>query len=69
MDNTALLAAIDAEIERYKQARALLSGDNVRTTMKSGRNPGKKRYSISAEARARMAAGQKARWSKVKAAK
>jgi hypothetical protein len=66
MDTTELLSAIDSEIATLKQARALLSGQDghVRPTAK----PAKKKHTMSAEARERIAAAQRLRWAKQKKA-
>lgn len=71
METSAILTAIDAEIQRLQHARSLLSGDTV-----ARRGPGRpkvsstapKRRQISAEGRAKIAAAQKARWAKAKKA-
>jgi hypothetical protein len=60
MQTTGILAAIDAEISRLQQAKALLNG----TAVKHG--PGKR--VLSPEARARIVAAQKKRWAKAKKA-
>jgi hypothetical protein len=69
MQTTELIAAIDAELSRLQQAKALLSG----TTVKHG--PGRSagaasstKRVLSPEARARIVAAQKARWAKVRKA-
>ncbi len=74
-----LLAAIDEEIARLERARALLAGSETGLARRwrpagafsglgaSGTVP-KKRRTISAAGRARIAAAQKARWAKVKRA-
>jgi hypothetical protein len=59
MDLDAIVRDIDAEIGRLEKARALLTGHTA-----SG--PAKKRKPMSAEGRARIAAGQKKRWAKAK---
>jgi len=71
MKTSEILAAIDAEIQRLQHARTLLSGD---TAVKRG--PGRpkvsstppKRRRLSPEARAKIAAAQRARWAKAKKA-
>lgn len=58
MTTTKIIAAIDAELARLKQAKTLLnavSSGAPKTAMKVKRN-------ISPEARARIAAAQKKRW-------
>ena len=67
MNTTELLSAIDSEIATLRQARALLAGDGYSTPrMASG--PKKKRHTMSAEGRARIAAAQRARWAMQKKA-
>jgi hypothetical protein len=71
METNAILSALDAEIERLQRARALLSGDAI-----LGRGPGRpkslsggsKKRQLSPEARAKIAAAQRARWAKAKKA-
>jgi hypothetical protein len=64
-----IIAGIDAEIDRLEQTRSLLRGT---ASMRAAGRPaakaqvGKKKRTFSAEAIARMADGQKARWAKVK---
>lgn len=76
MSLESIFAEIDAEIERFKSARALLA--EVPTKRDPGRpNLGgslkalpktRKGRRMSAEARARIAAAQKARWAKARKA-
>jgi hypothetical protein len=72
MQTTELIAALDAEISRLQQAKALLNGTTPKRT--PGRTPAVKASTIavkrvlSPEARARIAAAQKARWAKVRKA-
>ena len=66
METNHILAAIDTEIQRLQQAKAILTGSNAKPTKHSS-SPGKRRH-LSAEARARIAAAQKARWAKAKKA-
>jgi hypothetical protein len=66
MNTTELLSAIDSEIARLQEARALLAGQDGHAPR--GRKPAKK-HNMSADARARIGAAQKARWAKLKAAK
>ena len=70
MNTSDLLIAIDTEIATLTQARNLLAG-GAGTGVGNGRvgRPVKKRTGMSAEARARMAAGQRKRWAKQKSAK
>jgi hypothetical protein len=78
MDTTTIIHAIDAEIARLQQAKALLSG-KVTVTAKhnsarsaatgtNGAPAPRKRRRLSAQARARIAAAQKLRWARVRAA-
>jgi hypothetical protein len=64
MDTAQLISEIDSEIARLQQARALLAGTGSATHAKSGR----KKRTLSAEARARIAAAQRLRWAKQKRA-
>jgi hypothetical protein len=77
MDTIEIIAQIDSEIARLEQAKSILSGGTKATTAKAKRGPKpktaptsittKKRL-LSPEARARIAAAQKARWAKVRKA-
>ncbi len=79
MDTTTIIQAIDLEIARLQQAKALLSGSipaaakpSIATSFKFGTNGApapRKRRRLSAQARARIAAAQKLRWARVRAAK
>jgi len=64
MDTAQLISEIDSEISRLQQARALLAGGH---TINAAKPHGGKR-TLSAEARARIAAAQRKRWAKQKAA-
>jgi hypothetical protein len=71
MDTAEILQTIDAEIARLERARALLNGHT--SAVKRGRPTGssattltRSRRKMSPEARARIAAAQKARWAKAK---
>ena len=69
MTREELIAAVDEEISRLEKVRALLQstgGTRIATTS-FGNRPRKKRV-LSADARARIAAAQKRRWAKQKAA-
>jgi hypothetical protein len=75
MDTNDIILEIDAEISRLQQARTLLSGTDTTAKRKPGRPAGaripsktKAVHSMSAEARAKIAAAQKARWAKTKKA-
>jgi hypothetical protein len=61
-----IVAGLDEEIAKLQQARALLIGSNGQAVGRRG--PYKKR-TMSAAARAKIAAAQRARWAKQKAAK
>ena len=63
-----ILASIDSEISRLKQVRALLSPDGAKKKTTSAA-PVRKRRKMSAAARMKIAAAQKARWAKQKATK
>lgn len=70
MTREELIAAVDEEISRLEKVRALLQstgGSRISTSSSFGNRPRKKRV-LSAEARARIAAAQKRRWAKQKAA-
>jgi len=69
MTREELIAAVDEEISRLEKVRALLqsTGGSRISTSSFGNRPSKKRV-LSAEARARIAAAQKRRWAKQKAA-
>lgn len=63
MDAARIVSEIDAQIARLEQARKLLSGDATPTTAK-GRPGAREGHTVSPEARARIAAAQRARWAK-----
>jgi hypothetical protein len=64
MSGNEVLASIDAEINALKQARALLIGADTATLKKkkSSKKPLKKKRTLSPEAKARIAEGQRKRW-------
>jgi hypothetical protein len=62
IDTTEIIEAIDAEIKRFQEAKPLLDG----TTVKRREN-GRKRV-VSPAGGARIAAAQRARWTKAKRA-
>ena len=70
-----ILTAIDEEISRLQQVRHLLSGDGSRrpsqpTSFAFGANTAvRKRKPMSKAARAKIAAAQRRRWAKEKAAR
>jgi hypothetical protein len=80
MDTQAITAALDKEIVRLQQARAILTAAaSINGAASIKRGPGRpkkaasvvaptKRKGISPEARERIAAAQKARWAKVRKA-
>ena len=79
MDTQAIIAALDKEIDHLQQARAILTAAaSVNGAASIKRGPGRpkntaivvapKKRLISAEAKEKMAAAQKARWAKVKRA-
>ena len=68
MGTNQIISALDAEIARLQQVRSLLNGTATKY------NPAKKSVSpkkrtMSAAARARISAAQKARWAKTRRAK
>lgn len=69
MTREELIAAVDDEISRLEKVRALLqsTGGSRISTSSFGNRPRRKRV-LSADARARIAAAQKRRWAKQKAA-
>lgn len=78
MDTTTLLASIDEEIALLQQVKQLLTGSGgmksrvgrpPATAFTYGANRPRKKRVLSAEARARIAAAQRKRWAKQKAAK
>jgi hypothetical protein len=75
MDTNDIVLEIDAEISRLQQARTLLSGTDTTVKRKPVRPAGTSLHrkakavrTMSAEARAKIAAAQKARWAKTKKA-
>jgi hypothetical protein len=64
MSGNEVLASIDAEIAALQQARALLIGNDTAAAEKktSSKKPLKKKRTLSPEARARIAEGQRKRW-------
>jgi hypothetical protein len=69
MTREELVAAVDEEISRLEKVRALLAstGGSGISPSSFGNRPRKKRV-LSADARARIAAAQRRRWAKQKAA-
>ena len=80
MNTEAIIEALDTEIARLQEVKALLAASNANSltgTLKRGPGRPKKaasvvapktRKGISPEARERIAAAQKARWAKVRRA-
>lgn len=79
MDVSAIISAIDAELSRLKQARALLAGpaapiklrgrlknSKTKTPIPKPTNKVVEKRTMSLEGRARVAAAQKARWAVLK---
>jgi hypothetical protein len=66
MSIATLISAIDAEIAKLHQARALLADSQGRTTTAPAKKPAKRK--LSAAARKKIAAAQKKRWAAVKKA-
>jgi len=72
-----ILSAIDDQISKLQQARAMLAGAGSPIVVKRGpgrpkksaSEPSGKKRVLSAEARARIAAAQKKRWAAAKKAK
>ena len=64
MSGNEVLASIDAEIAALQQARALLIGSDTAAVKKktSSKKPLKKKRTLSPDARARIAEGQRKRW-------
>jgi hypothetical protein len=62
-----ILASIDSEISILKQARALLAGTS-NGTHRAAHTPKKRTWTMSVEARERIAAAQRKRWAKQKKA-
>lgn len=75
MGTSELIAGIDEELSKLRQARALLTGDGAlrrgrgrpAASFEFGANRPRKKRKLSAEARAKIAAAQKRRWAKQKA--
>jgi hypothetical protein len=69
METKGILTEIDAEIRNLEQARALLVGNATQARRgKRAAKPIPKKRQLSPEARARIAAAQKARWAKARRA-
>jgi hypothetical protein len=61
-----ILSTIDADISRLQQARALIASDGTHTRGKKSATKAKRK--LSAEARKRIADGQRKRWAAQKKA-
>lgn len=68
MTREELVAAVDEEISRLEKVRALLQSSGSRIAPSSFGNKPRKKRVLSADARARIAAAQRRRWAKQKAA-
>jgi len=71
MDTAGIIAAIDEEIARLESVKSLLSDERPigsATAFTFGANHPRRRRVLSKEARAKIAAAQKKRWAKQKAA-
>ena len=71
MDSNNIVLEIEEEISRLQQARALLAGTNAgkpRASARASIRNNKPVRTLSAAARARISAAQKARWAKSKRA-
>jgi hypothetical protein len=68
METKAILAQIDAEIARMEQVKSILLNGAPKPGRKfaTAKAPTAKKRVLSPEARARIAAAQKARWAKAK---
>jgi len=64
--NDQILNAIDEELERLRQARALLTDGQARPTRKSGSASSAPHRILSAKARRAIADAQRRRWAKVR---
>ena len=70
MDTASIIAGIDAEIERLSGVRNILSGpDGGFVAPRTVSHPKRKKRTLSPEAREKIAAPQRKRWAKQKAAK
>ena len=72
MAREAILEAINRELARLQQVRDLFTEDGAAPAKTAGRRPGRPagaKRTLSEEARARIAAGQKRRWAAAKKAK
>jgi hypothetical protein len=67
--NDQILQAIDEEIEKLRQVRAILTGTGQASSKLSPATPEKPRRQLSAKARRAIADAQRRRWAKVKSQK
>jgi hypothetical protein len=67
--NDQILQAIDEEIEKLRQVRAILTGTGQASTKLPAATPEKPRRQLSAKARRAIADAQRRRWAKVKSQK
>lgn len=65
MGTISLIAAIDAEIATLQSARKLLADVSSKATKPAAATP-RKRHTMSAEGRAKVAAAQRKRWAAAK---
>jgi hypothetical protein len=67
--NDQILQAIDEEIEKLRQVRAILAGTGQAGSKTPAATPEKPRRQLSAKARRAIADAQRRRWAKVKSLK
>jgi hypothetical protein len=68
MGTNQIISALDTEIARLKQVRSLLNGTATKYNPAT-KSVSPKKHTLSAAARARISAAQKARWAKLRKAK
>ena len=66
MDTESIIAAIDAEISKLQQARAVLAERGIADATAAPTSRHRKRRKLSKEARERIAAAQRKRWARAK---
>ena len=69
MSRESIVAEVKQEITRLQQVLVLLGDSKKTTSAVVVNNSGKPRHRMSASARKRISAAQKARWAKIRAAK
>ena len=69
MSRESIVAEVKQEITRLQQVLVLLGDSKKTTSAVVANNSGKPRHRMSASARKRISAAQKARWAKIRAAK